>query len=73
MDAEGGAAVTPLELKRCRIIYRSLSLRMNIVRTKLRIAVIKDDVLCLDLKGGSSLDDDTVAVPAHIVGARIRA
>jgi hypothetical protein len=64
--------VTPTELKRSRMVHKSLTLRLGMVRARLRVQVVKGDVLCLDLKGGHALDDDTVALPAHVIGARIR-
>jgi hypothetical protein len=67
--------VTPLELKRSRAVHKSLTLRLGMLKQRLRKAVIGDDCIALDYTTGRcSLDGDAdMSLLPHIIGERIRA
>jgi hypothetical protein len=67
--------VTPTELRRCRMVSKSLALRMGLLKSKLRQAVLHDDCIALDYTTGRcSLDGDAdMSLLPHIIGERIRA
>jgi hypothetical protein len=62
--------MTELELKVCRGLAKGLALRLRMLKARLRVLTVKDDVLCLGLTGTCSADGDDIVAP-HIRGQRI--
>jgi hypothetical protein len=62
--------MTDAELRVCRHLAKGMKLRLQMLKARLRVAVIKDDVLALALTGVCAADGDDIVAP-HIRGQRI--
>jgi hypothetical protein len=61
-----------VELRRSRAVYKSLTVRLTMLKARLRTAVLKDDCLCLDFTSGRcSADGDTdMSTLSHVAFSR---
>jgi hypothetical protein len=62
--------MTPAELKRCRAVHNALSLRLRLLKARLRTLVVDGDVLGLGCTNVTSLlmkDDDKIRAFEHCI------